>query len=305
MKKKRTQLTRKIAIAFGCIALITVIYLFIPKDEGNKFVRAQVTEEDLDCAISELPGHVAQYYTDRQNGSPLSYCPKNIFTIDSYKTIADAFKSECSEIPGMIIHYGLDTSHNGAPRWVTAFTFHCLKGTSKEASYTMPSNGSVVYRIDSNNRFHASGTYGTWLSTFGKNFSTYVKIKTADNGRFKSIYKEGDGIMVYKLDQIDKLISHNSSVGISSVEVVPVAEPLTWTTSEIGSGFSLKTCLVGLDGSDNRLIDSGPKNILKPYKMRGSDLGSGCPPNCIGVAFFPSKGIDVREECLIATPLCP
>lgn len=256
--------------------------------ESRKFIEPRVIQSDLACAEAEL-NEVVHYGTPAKH-QPLS--PHTIqFTRQSYEEIRNDFTpGQCEpERSGLAILYGFDAE---AHHVVCAFSFVCMDLVNDIGPYTIPQ--TPLYTIQNNALTATTMTLDQWWTGPGQAFQENIVVDRYDNDAFQFIYTDERPHMVYKLEQVDSLIADNHLGAADRVEVVLVAEPQAWSKLDRGALFSMKTCLVAVNGT-GRLI--GNESNDGTYAMRGADLGSACPPMCTGIAVFQSKGVDVRASC--------
>lgn len=257
------------------------------------FLEPNPPEKDVKCAITEFVNLV-------HHGTPSAHSKINVtsirFTVESYQQ-AKASLSGCTETTGMVIHYGFDPV---ADTLSLAFSFACM---DIDADGMGPINtpDSPLYVIDANRKLGpVTTTLKDWRDSVGKAFRDNIVVDKYDHDKFQYIYKETNGYMAYKLQQVDDLIAHNNLSKTDWVEVVAIAEPLFWPKPNRGADFSMRTCLVAYDSNGRMLADTNPP-LGTPYQNRASDLGSPCPVACGDYAIFQDKGIDVRKPCKEAT----
>lgn len=255
------------------------------------FKHPYVTKTELECAEKE--------FTDMVHfGTPsvhTSIAKDTIqFEVGSYNDLKATIDT-CQHTPGLVIHYGLDSASKALS---FAFSAVCMHLSGIEGTYSIPS--APLYVLDAGGKFDATvfTDLNAWRNGPGQYFQDNIVVDKYDNGSFQAIYANTDGHMVYKFDQIDALISDNGIGANDFVEVVPVAEPEKWAKVDKGADFSMKTCLVSR-ADNTRLIDVGPgPGSPGQFKLRGTDLGSACPPLCGGAVLFATEGVDVRKSCL-------
>lgn len=248
-----------------------------------------VTAKELACVQKE--------YVEKVHwGTPASHSGLTAkvirFTVASYNQLMNATNCGNNKKVGLMVHYGANASEKALS---FAYSVVCMElDGNNEGTYTMD---SVISVIDSNDRLVAAPIgISQWRQTVGKVFQENIVVDKYDNNRFQYIYRDTYGHITFTKEQVDDVIAHNALGGTDHVEVVPIAEPLVWPRTDRGADFTLRTCLVGQKDGIRRIDDVVQPAGAGVFAMRGSDLGSACPPLCDVVA-FPSSGVAVRASC--------
>jgi len=191
-----------------------------------------------------------------------------------------------------MIRFGADATNKTLS---LAYTFACMqldengKGTfaEDEKLYVINMDDSLI---------EYTSPLPDWQAAEGSAFQNNVLVDKYDNNAFQYIYKKDPGHSIHKLSEINDLITDNELAETDFVEIVPIAEPRIWPKYDQGSEFTMRTCLVAIKTNTRRITDDAPSSPGYRLTDRGTDLGSVCPPLCLGVA-FPTIGLAVRKSC--------
>lgn len=256
---------------------------------GLRLPQQAVTAWELGCVTREFKGQVHW-------GTPAAHDTIELrtlrFTVESYRIQAAELVCLPEQTPGLVVHFGADAPNKTLS---LAYSFVCMDLDSiDEGRYVLDDK---ICLTDANDELDGSNmTLADWRSTIGKTFQDNIVVDKYDHDRFQYIYKDVDGHMVFKLRQIDDLIRDNALAATDHIEVVPIAEPLTWPKTDRGADFTMRVCLVALKGNVRQISDAPQGAGDGRFTKRGSDLGSACPPLCDVVA-FASSGVEVRKSC--------
>ena len=257
--------------------------------ENDKTPKRAVTAKELSCVEGEFGTHVHW-------GTSSTHVPLDTqvirFTVESYVALRDARTCKGDSLLGLMVHYGADTSAK-AKRVSLAFSMVCLAqpDTIGQSGYRIH---EPLYAIDANAKLAmANTTMGAWRSWMGKRFQDSVVVDTKDDSVFDQRYQGLDAHMIFRCSDIDTLIAHNQLAPTDHLELVPIAEPVSWDAHNRGEDFSMHLCLVAQMAGQRLISDSAG---TKTFEKRGSDLGSACPPTCVKAA-FPDSGVAVRPGC--------
>lgn len=253
--------------------------------------RQDVTLKELNCAEAEFNTHVAW----SNGGAPLPLTPSiHRFTVSSFMAMLATAGCSANEQAGLMIRYGADDVKK-ALKFSYSMTCMDLKWyyESEEGSHVAD---SVIYEINSSNDLVLSAyTNSTWNAGPSQVFQDKILVDRYDDGTFVKPYEGINGHILFKAATISALIKDNGLAGSDLVEVVPIAEPLTWVAPNEGGDFSVRACLVPVSKNTGRLLSNTVPNFPR-FLNRGCDLGSACPPLCKLVS-FSFLGTPVRRSC--------
>jgi len=280
-----------------CAASLVALTAFGPAGTGVDASPALMPGPDvkagqLTCAVNEFASHVRWVgIADTSAVASRSYR----FNVASFKSMTDGAGCSGTDNAGFMIRFGADL---GKKTLDFAYQIVCMdlewKDELEQGTY-LPSGD--LYETDPSGMLVVSPmSVSDWLNGPSTVFQEHIVVDRYDTDVFTKVYAGVNAHSIFKVATINALIADNELGDDDFVEVVPIAEPLAWVSSDRGGDFTVRTCLVAVKKTTGqRLIDNSPST--KPrFKNRGCDLGSGCPPNC-DIATFTLTGVALRKSC--------
>ena len=261
--------------------------------------RTDVTKSELYCGEQEFDSLVHW-------GNPATHVPMTgsipRFTVGSFQALLPNQSCSGNEELGFLVRYGAD---NGALKFAYRFvcmTLQNVQGTDEGNFTEIDPGNDAMYEVDGSEDLQPGQSVKAWNDGYGLGLQNNVVVDKYDHNRFQKIYQTDAGFAVHRVSAINALIADNSLQEEDYIQVVPIAEPLSWPQAHRGADFSIHTCMVAFDKQLNeRVIDSDPVPT-RPLEGRGSDLGSACPPMCYDHLAFPTTGINMRSACMAGQP---
>jgi hypothetical protein len=248
----------------------------------------QIPLKEFDCMKMQFEEHFAAL----KDGAEQRFADRvDTLTLEQLNEVLPSPNLDEKILRGITFHYGLDR-RSTPERLKLALEFVMLKPEPDSITYQIvPYDPSPFLAVE--DKALVTVNKADWLKDFHVPYMEALRVKRNSYSTAYTDLVNGIDHEAYTFrweGSLESMITDNPEA--KALFIWHVSEPEARNLDK-EEGFRHDLAMHAVDGNNNVLMNNDPTT---DFKMRGSDLGSACPPNCTKAQFF-SIGLPAQPKC--------